>query len=472
MRAVVVGGGIGGLATASLLSRNGFETTLLEKNASLGGRARVMELGRFKFDMGPSWYLMPEVFERFFKEAGVGEVPYGLRRVSPSFRIYYPDYGPVDYWGDLDQDSEWMEKIERGSSTNFSRYLEETKRMYAESMPFLYRPYIKGSDMARSGVLGKALSLHVFESMDTFNRRFFKSRKMNQLVGFTSVFLGGSPFNTPALYSLVNYPVLGQGVFYPEGGFGSLVSALASSIKGEVMVEEEVTQLGRERIKTSSGKEIPYDVAVLNLDYHYASEVLGLRAVDASYWERAVMSPSALLIYVGARNGVDIPHHSVFIGTDWEGHFNSIFKGDDLPQGVSYYVSVRSKSDSTVVKGYGDALFFLVPLPPGFAGDLKGLVRRVMEDFQRRTGEKLDVEEMRVYGPADFERDYHAYMGTAFGLAHTLSQTAVTRPPMVHPDRRNVLFVGQYTHPGIGVPMVTISAQLVAGIIGKQWKKM
>jgi phytoene desaturase len=468
MKVVVAGGGIAGLTVASLLSRSGAEVTLLERNPSLGGRARVLKEKGYEFDMGPSWYLMPEVLDKLFERLKRPR-PYDLQLLSPSFKLTINWEKEVTIYLKPEENKEELNKLEERGFEKMERYLEYTGYMYRVAVEkFLYREYRSLRDFLTREVMLEALRMGILSTMERFNRRFFKSEEMLTLTGFASVFLGGAPDNVPGIYALVNYPIFGQGVYYPKGGFGSVVKALSSGF--EVRLGEEVRSAVIEggkltKLKTSKG-EVEGDYFVFAGDYRWFDrEVLPSEYSNypEGYWRRRVYAPSAILAFVGVRERVEEPHHHVVIRGDMRRHFDAIFRGKPLPEpeGLSYYVSIRSRSEPGIAPEGGEALFFLIPVPPGFRGDVEGIARRVVGDYLSRHKVR-EVDYFRVYGPSDFQADYNATLSTAFGLAHTLFQTAVFRPSMRNRKVRNLFYAGQYTHPGIGVPMVAISGQLVA----------
>jgi len=475
MRAVIVGGGFSGLATASLLSRQGFEVTLIEKNNSLGGRARVLEEKGYKFDMGPSWYLMPEVFDCLFSSIGKRR-PYDLIKLSPSFKLTIDWKKDIVIYPDLDDNKEELNKIESNGFEKMEKYVDYTRYMYKVAMEkFLYREYKSIGDLFTREVMGEALKLGLFSSLENFNRKFFQSEDMLKLTGFASVFLGGSPDVIPGLYALVNYPIFGQGVYYPKGGFGKVAESLVGNYEvrlGEEVRGSKVVNGKIHNVKTDKG-EVEGDVFVFSGDYKWLDQnalPVGYSNYDQNYWNTRVYAPSAVLAFVGIRDSIDEPHHHIVIKGDWKEHFSSIFNGSPLPEELSYYVSIRSKSEEDLAPEGGDSLFFLIPLPPGYRGDTEHIARRIVNEYLSKHGVK-DVDYMRFFTPSDFEVEYNATLGTAFGLAHTLSQTALFRPAFRSRRIQNLFYTGQYTHPGIGVPMVLISAQVVSEIITNKFNR-
>ncbi len=461
MKAVVIGAGIGGLSTALYLSKKGFEVTVLEKLDRLGGRARGFssESGEFSFDMGPSWYLMPEVFQRFYKE--VGEEPPEVVEVSPLFSLHVGKLEKKERSAEF-----WKDKI---PLKNSETYLEEVEFMYKLAMErFLFKE-MKIVDFLDPAILKNLKRFPIFTSLDAFNRRYFQNDDFSlKAMGFSSVFLGGSPFNTPAVYAMVNYAIYKGGVYYPKGGFQGLVERLYNLCKKsgvEFKFNSQVNKIefdGKVKAVWYNGKKEEGDVFVFNADYHYVDSLLPYEYTGRGedFWRKKKIAPSALLVYLGVEGEVNSPHHSIFINGDWKVHFDSIVQGTEPdPNNMSYYVSYRGSTDRSIS---GKDLVFLIPIAPGLSiPQYQRYVDLVVRDFKTKTNSEFQIRYQRIYKPIDFELDYNAYKGTAFGISHTLDQTGPFRLPMQNKKLPNLFYVGQYTQPGIGVPMVTISSIIV-----------
>jgi len=483
---VIVGAGFSGLASAALLARKGFRVLVLEKNSAPGGRALVYERDGFRFDMGPSWYLMPGIFERFFaifdkKTADF----YELRRLDPSYRVFFGPDDWVDISSDFDKNLDLFERLEAGAAEKLREYVRIASHQYDAAVgEFLYKDYRSVLDFFTRRTLVEGRKLHVFESIDRYARRFFRSERLRRILEYSMVFLGGSPSNTPAMYSLLSHVDFNLGVWYPVGGMGSVVSALrelAESFGAVVLFEQEVKGLNVRggqvvSVATDSG-DFPADAVLVSADYpHSELDLLepGYRSYGAGYWRKRVLAPSALLIYLGLSKPIpNLIHHSLSFQHDWIEHFNSIFDAPAWPEKPSYYMCCPSKSDRGVAPPGCENVVVLVPIAPGLQDDddtREWFADRIIGYLEELVGEPIrdKVVSRTLFSQRDFASVFNAYKGTALGLSHTLLQTAVFRPSHRSKRASNLYYTGQYTHPGIGLPMARISAEIVSGIIERK----
>lgn len=479
-RVVVIGAGLGGLATAALLARDGWEVTVVEKNAEPGGRARVWTADGFLFDMGPSWYLMPEAFERYFSLHG--KTPAGLFplvRLDPQFRVFTGPREAFDVRDDMAANASLFDRLEPDGAAKTERYLKKARLQYVLSMRhFLYREYDGLRDFLRRDILRNATRLSILGSVHGLASREIRAEPLLQVLEFPMVFIGGDPARTPAFYALMSSIVLDQGVWYPLGGIGRLVRALESL--GQELGVRFLFGTPAERIRSERGRAVevvagrqalPCDAVVVNADYrHVETEVLDPadRTYDEGYWRRRVLSPSAFIIYAGLDRRLEgVLHHNLFFDRGWRAHFEAVFRHPDWPERFSYYVSCPSKTDPAVAPVGAENLFFLVPVAPGLDDPddrREAFADRVVAHFEGLVGQPVrrHVVVRRIFSQRDFIRDYNAYKGTAFGLAHTLFQTAGFRPRRKSRRLANLYYTGQYPHPGVGMPMVMIGAELTA----------
>jgi len=476
---VVIGAGVGGLSTACYLADAGADVHVIEKNEGLGGRASVLERDGFRFDMGPSWYLMPDVFERFFGHFDRAPSEYyGLTRLDPHYRIFFKDGDEVDITPDLDRTKRLFEGYEAGAGEALERYLEKSAENYEIGMEhFVYEDRERFRDFLDIDVARQARGLSLLGSMQDHVEGYFEHPKLQQIMQYTLVFLGGSPKNTPALYNLMSHVDFNLGVYYPDDGLGGVIDGMAE-LGEELGVSYDVgrpaTEIkGREgafRVETPDGG-IEADLVVSNADYaHTESELLPpeKRGYDDSFWESKTYAPSAFLLYLGVEGPVDeLAHHTLVLPTDWEPHFETIFEEPAWPDDPAYYLCVPSKTDDSVAPEGHSNLFVLVPIAPDLEDgpDTRAAYRdRILADVAENTGvdlrDRIVIEES--FSVSEFADRYNSFAGTALGMAHTLTQTGPMRPSHRSKEVDGLYFVGSYTTPGIGVPMCLISGELTA----------
>ncbi len=482
---VVIGGGFGGLSTACYLADAGANVTIVEKNEQLGGRASRLVSDGFHFDMGPSWYLMPDVFERFFGhfDRDVSDY-YTLSRLDPHYRIFFKDGDQVDLVPDLEQNKQLFESYESGAAEELERYLEKSQRNYEIGMEhFVYTDRPRLRDYMDLDVLRHSWGLSLIGSMQGHVEDYFEHPKLQQIMQYTLVFLGGSPTNTPALYNLMSHVDFNMGVYYPDGGIGAVVDGiveLGSELGVEYVTDQPVTEIAGKRggfaVRTEHGEEYLCDLVVSDADYaHTEQEMLPpeKRQYSQEYWDSRTYAPSAFLIYLGVEGDVEpLAHHTLVIPTDWEPHFEEIFENPAWPDDPAYYLCVPSKTDDTVAPEGHSNLFALVPIAPDLEDtpEIREQYRElVLDDIAENTGVSLHdrIVFEKVFSVDDFTDRYNSMQGTALGMAHTLRQTALFRPPHRSKKVDGLYFTGSYTTPGIGVPMCLISGQITAEEIVK-----
>jgi phytoene desaturase len=474
----VVGGGFGGLAAAACLGRAGADVRLLERHDRLGGHAGLVERDGFRFDTGPSWYLMPDVFERFFErfDRRPGDY-YGLERLDPQYRVFWKDGDAVTVRPDREAVHELFESYEPGAGDALERYLERAERDYELAME---RVVYEGRERLREFLDPALLPLvpraRLFGSMDRYVSRYVSHPKLRQLLEYTLVFLGGSPHNTPALYSIMSHVDLNLNVFYPEGGIAGVVDALATlareqgvAIETGVEVDHISKRAGRFELTTDAGT-VRSDAVVCNANpAHVERDLLSPadREYGPDYWDSRTYAPSAFMLYLGVEGDVDpLAHHSLVFPTDWDPHFASIFDDPAWPDDPAYYLSVPSLTDDAVAPDGHHAVVVLVPVAPGLGDDPEVRERyrdRVLADLADNTGVDLRgrvvVEESACVG--EFAARFDDPQGTALGLAHTLDQTGPFRPGH-RADLDGLYYAGAYTAPGIGMPMCLVSGEHAA----------
>lgn len=455
--------------------------TVLEKNEQPGGRASVKTVDGFSFDMGPSWYLMPEVFEHFFALLGERvEDHLQLQRLSPSYRVFFPGQSePVDIHSSLEKDLATFERLEPGCSDQLLKYLAEAKQKYEFSTAhFLYRNIDSIKELLRPEYAGSAKGLKLLRSMERYTKSMFKSEALRQILQYSLVFLGNSPKNCPALYSIMTHIDIAQGVFYPQGGITSVIKALVrlAEARGvEIRCQAEVAHIETEGDRATgvtliSGEVIRGDQVVSNADRHWTDTVLlpkNRHNTTEKYWKKATLAPSAHILYLGVRGRCDsLAHHNFIFAKDWDHHFETIFGKADWPEDPCVYVSAPSRTDSSVAPPDCENLFVLVPVAPGFErpeAEQAAFEERLLVTIER----EMRIPDLRSrllvrerFTVRDFRERYRSVRGTALGLAHTLLQTSLLRPSNRHKTWQNVFYVGAGTVPGIGLPVCLISAEL------------
>ena len=505
---IVVGAGVGGLATACYLADAGADVTVLERHDRPGGRASRIEVDGFRFDAGPSWYLMPDVFERFFGHFGTepGEY-YDLELLDPQYRVFFESgagtapgnnsgagtvveesngRGPpgkrVDVPADPAGVREIFESYEPGAGEAFDEYLAEAEYVYEVGMErFVYEDRPRLRDWIDADVVRSAGALSLLKTMDEYVGEYFEHPKLRQLVQYTLVFLGGAPHNTPALYTLMSHVDYNLGVYYPQGGFYAVVEALVDlATERGATIETGVDVTGIRpasaglAVESTAGPRLA-DSVVCNADPAAVERDLlpdRYREHDDEYWDSRTWAPSAYMLYLGVEGDVDpLAHHTLVVPEDWDPHFESIFDEPRWPDDPAYYVNVPSLTDDSVAPDGHEVVVILVPIAPGLddGEDQRTAFReQILSDIAERTGVDLRgrIAVEREASVSTFADRYGAPQGTALGLAHTLRQTGPLRP-----GRRGALdglyYVGGDTTPGIGVPMTLISGEHTANALAE-----
>jgi phytoene desaturase len=486
-KVVILGTGISSLSAGSFLAKDGFDVTLLEKNDSIGGRARKFEADGFVFDMGPSWYWMPDVFERFYQQFGKTTSDfYDLKRLDPSYRIYWQDGEHSDIPAKMDELMEWFESLESGSSKQLTKFLAEAKYKYEVGMQDLvHKPSLKITEFADVRILKGLVSMHLLKSFTKYTQKYFKHPKILSLLEFPVLFLGAMPKDTPALYSLMNYADLSLGTWYPMGGMHKIIEAFEQialeqgvKIKTNNEVKSFITSKRKVESAVTNDKGYEGDIFVSGADYHHTDKnLLGENAnYSEEYWDKRTMAPSCLIFYVGLNRRVkNLKHHNLFFDTDFEKHAKEIYEDPSWPSSPLFYTCVPSITDPSVAPIGHENLFFLIPIAP----DLKDSDEKreayfelLLERLEKRTGESIkeNIVYKRSYCLDDFKNDYHAFKGNAYGLANSLFQTAFLKPKLKNKKLSNMYYTGQLTVPGPGVPPSIVSGEVVAKQIAKDFK--
>lgn len=476
----VIGSGFSGMSAACFLAAKGAQVTILEKNETSGGRARSFSEQGFTFDMGPSWYWMPDIFEKFF--ANFGKHPsdyYDLVRLDPGFQVIY---GPSDILkvpATLEGIYETFEQYESGAAAQLKKFLADGAYKYKVGMNALvYRPAFSWLEFATPEVIAGLFRLHMFRPMNSLTRQYFKDERLRMLMEFPVLFLGATAGRIPALYSLMNYAAFNLGTWYPMGGMvriGDAMETLARSLGVEFRFSTEVTgfQYVHNRVNniTTTAGNHATDGIIASGDYHYIEQHLlapEYRTYTQDYWNKRVMAPSSLLFYLGVNKKVEkLEHHNLFFDASLDKHADEIYTNPAWPSDPLFYVCCPSATDPSVAPAGMENLFILMPLAPGLE-DTPALrdeyFSRIMKRMKHLLGQDIEphIVYKRSYCVNDFKADYHAFKGNAYGLANTLSQTAVLKPSLRNSKLRNLFYAGQLTVPGPGVPPALISGELAA----------
>ena len=486
-KVVVIGAGFAGIAAATSLADKGYEVTVLEKNDCPGGRARSFQAKGFTFDMGPSWYWMPDVFEGYFKKFGHSTADYyDLIRLDPSYAVIFGEDDFVDIPANLKELGALFESYEAGSYEKLIQFLKEAEYKYEVGInQLVYKPGRSIFEFLSLQLLVDILKCDVFVSIHKHIRKFFKNEKLIELMEFPVLFLGALPENTPALYSLMNYADIKLGTWYPKGGMFKIVEGMVqlAESKGvtfkysQEVKEIVVNQKKAEKVVTADNT-YDADVVIGGADYHHVESALlpaSLRSYDEKYWERRVMAPSCLIYYLGIDKRLkNLRHHNLFFDEDFGPHAVEIYETKEWPEKPLFYVSAPSVTDQTLAPEGCENLFILIPVATGLqdsASIRDKYYHLVMDRLERLT--KQNIRNAVVYKKSfahnDFIKDYHAYKGNGYGLANTLKQTAILKPSLKSKKVQNLFYTGQLTVPGPGVPPSIISGQVVAGEIIKEF---
>ncbi len=486
-KVIVIGAGFSGLSTATELADKGYEVMIVEKNEQAGGRARVFKDQGFTFDMGPSWYWMPDIFDNYFARFGKKTSDYyTLKRLDPSYSVILSDSEVVDMPADYDALRRLFDSIEPGAANALDRFLAQAAYKYKVGIQeFVWKPSVKITEFLSLRILVDALRMDVFSSFYSHVRKFFKSDTLLKLMEFPILFLGAISQNTPAMYSLMNYAEIKLGTWYPMGGMHLIVKGmvdLAMSKGVQIEYHAEVSGFAIEGgkvkgVKTSKGV-FEADAVVASADYHHVETLLGEahRNYDEAYWDKRVMAPSSLLFYLGINKRLPrLKHHNLFFDRDFSVHSHEIYTDPSWPTDPLFYASAPSVTDPSVAPEGCENLFLLIPVAPNLE-DTEAVRAKYFDQLMDRLEQYCGVSirdsivYKRSYAHQDFIGDYHAFKGNAYGLANTLMQTAILKPSLKNRHLKNMFYTGQLTVPGPGVPPSLISGIVVAKEVDKLLK--
>lgn len=485
---IIIGAGVGGMATANILAKAGYRVTVYERHGTLGGRAGELKKKGFTFDTGPSWYLMPEVYEHYFNLLGESSKDYyTIKKMSPAYKVFFQDGDSVTVQGNMTKDAKTFESIEKGSAKKLLRHVEKAELIYKIALKhFLYNPFTnKGSMVSREVLRHTPLLLSkLLQPIHTYVSSMFASQKLQQILEYHMVFLGASPYKAPAMYQLMSYLDFKQGVYYPDGGMYQIIRALkAQSDKFNVVYKKQknVEKIIIENNKATGvlvdGKVDHADIVISNSDlYHTENTMLAKqhRTYTQSYWSKRQAGPSALLMYLGVKGDLpELEHHNLYFVDKWKENFEAIYETKEWPDDASIYISKTSATDNTAPKDH-ETVFVLVPLPASLKKMQKKTIEKYTEKYLEQIEKITGVKDFRkrithkeIRTPDYFGETFSSWNNTALGMSHTLRQSAFFRPGVKHKKVKNLYMVGAGVQPGIGVPMCLISAELVyKNIIG------
>ena len=487
-RVVIIGAGFAGLSSAAFMAKAGWKVTVIEKNTTAGGRAQQLHAEGFTFDMGPSWYWMPDVFDRYFEQFGkkVSDY-YSLIRLNPSYRVYWND-GFTDIPAEYNELKKTFESFESGAGEKLDKYLHEASIKYKIGIQDLvYKPGQSLAEFLDWNVVKNVFKLDVFTSIKSHVAKHFKDSRLRQLMEFPILFLGALPQNTPALYSLMNYADIVGGTWYPEGGMFSIVQAM-QSLAEELRVEFKFEEAAQEiTIESGNAKKLVTDKAVYEADaiisgadYQFTESHLlpqEYRTYSEVYWDKKTLAPSCLLYYIGLNKELkNVLHHSLFFDVPFDKHADEIYSNPQWPEAPLFYASVSSNTDKTVAPQGHENLVLLIPVASGLNGDTEAVreqyFQKAIQRLEQHTGQSISdaIVYKKTFSVSDFVSEYNSYKGNAYGLANTLRQTAIFRPSCRSKKVKNLFYTGQFTVPGPGVPPSLISGEVVSKELVKALK--
>ena len=476
----IIGSGFSSLSAACYLAKSGHEVEIFEKNDAPGGRARQLKKNGFVFDIGPSWYWMPDVFEKFFNDFGKSVSDYyQLERLDPGYKVYFGKDDFINIGDNLDKIYDVFEGVERGSSEKLKKFIRKAAENYKIAIKDLvYRPGLSPLELITPVTLKKIGSF--FSNVKKEVTKDFKDPKLTQILQFPVLFLGAKPADTPAFYSFMNFADFGLGTWHPKNGMYSIVKGMVSLAESQgvkIHLNSPVDEILLEKNKAVGikvkNKIILSDIILSGADYRHTETLVSpnYRSYSEAYWDKKVFAPSSLLFYVGINKKVkNVSHHTLFFDVDFDTHASAIYDNAKWPDEPLFYANFPSISDPNMAPEGKEACFILIPIAPGLE-DTESIRQKYFEIILNRL-EKLTGQQLKdsilfkeSFCVNDFISVYNSYKGNAYGMANTLFQTAFLRPKLKSKKVKNLFFSGQLTVPGPGVPPALISGKLVAGLI-------
>ena len=479
---VIIGSGFSSLSASCYLANKGFDVTVLEKNKTVGGRARQLKKDGFTFDIGPTFYWMPDVFERFFNDFKKSTSNYyELDKLNPAYKIYFGKNDSISISDKFEEIKKTFEQIEKGSGKKLQNFINKANRNYDIAIKDLvYKP---GEHVFE--IINRKTFLKLYEFILTIKNQvsgYVKNKKLQKILEFPVLFLGAKPSKTPSFYNFMNYADFKLGTWHPKGGMYEVVKAmtsLATSLGVKIITDSEVKHIDIENKKVigvkTNNNYYNCNILLSGADYHHTETLLPehLRQYSESYWNKKTFAPSALLFYIGFNKKIkNVSHHTLFFDTDFDAHAKTIYDTKEWAEKPLFYASFPSITDASVAPDGKEAGIFLIPIAPD-SKDTPEIRERyfnqLIERIESITGESIenDVLFKESYCVQNFKDDYNSYKGNAYGLANTLKQTHVLRPKLKSKKIDNLYFCGQLTVPGPGVPPSLISGKIVSDLIFK-----
>ena len=479
---IIIGSGFSSLSASCYLAHYGYAVTIFEKNNSIGGRARQLKKNGFTFDIGPTWYWMPDVFERFFTDFEKKPASYySLEKLNPAYSVYFGKDDFISIEDTLEKIKVAFEKEEAGSAKKLQSFIDKAQSNYDIAIKDLvYNPGISPLELVTPATILKLNQF--FSTIKKDVRKNFKNERLIKILEFPVLFLGAKPSDTPSFYSFMNYADFGLGTFHPKKGMFQVVLAMESlakelgvTIKTNTPIEKIIVEKDKAIGIFANGKKHLADIVVSGADYHHTESLLDkrFRQYSEDYWNKRTFAPSSLLFYVGFdKKLINVNHHTLFFDVDFDVHAEAIYDHPKWPENPLFYASFPSKTDENAAPKGQEAGIFLIPLAPGLKDTpelREAYFDKIMSRFEILTSQnaKKHVIFKESFCVKDFMADYNSYKGNAYGLANTLTQTAFLRPKLKSKKVKNLFFTGQLTVPGPGVPPSLISGKLVADLVTK-----
>ncbi len=476
----IIGSGFSSISASTYLAKKGHDVTVFEKNSTVGGRARQFKKYGFTFDIGPSWYWMPDVFESYFNDFGkkVSDY-YNLEKLNPAYEVYFNPLDSIKIGDSLEKICVEFERIEPGSSILLKKFMKKAEKHYEIAVKdMVYKPGLSPLELVNSKTIVRLK--YFFTNIKKEVEKDFKNEKLSQILQFPVLFLGAKPSKTPAFYNFMNHADFGLGTWHPKKGMYSVIEGMKKlaeemgvSFETNQNVEKIIVNRNAASGIVSNGEKKYCDILISGADYHHTESLLEkkFRSYDKSYWERKIFAPSSLLFFVGLDKKIKrVSHHTLFFDVDFDLHATEIYDNPKWPSNPLFYGNFPSITDSSMAPAGKEACFFLIPIAPGI-NDSQKTREKYFEIVIRRL-EKLTNQSIKdfvlfkeSFCVKDFEKDYNSYKGNAYGLANTLKQTAFLRPRMISKKVKNLYFTGQLTVPGPGVPPSIISGKIISDLV-------